>query len=540
MNARLASLNRRLASALQTGGETPALIADGRVISHRELTSHVAITAERLNAHGIGKGDRVALQLPNSADAAVLMLATLMAGAIPVPILPAYRERELRHILKTTRPRAIALTRGSRRFSPLQTVVGLLSEEGLEVDLLLADGPSRADDRPEWLDLRQFCLAPADSMPRELRPVDMRADDTAMMLLSSGTTGLPKAIARRNAGYGYMIAEGCKVFELSRSAVYLAALPLSHGFVINCPGILGTLACGGTVVLAADASAQTSLKLIGAHGVTHTTLVPALLTQWMERADESRAGSGTLRYVQVGGSRLPADLAAQAESRLGVRIQQCYGMSEGLLCFTRFTDPDAIRFNSQGRPLSDADEILIVNDRDEPLPYGQSGELLTRGPYTIEQYFNDPDASRRAFTPNGYYRTGDVAHLDAAGNVYIDGRVTDTINRGGEKFCPEELEALMKRHAKLKDAACVGMPDGRFGEVSCLFAVARDGEQVSLAELRRHLEAAGVAAFKLPEQLVLIDEIPRKGIGKIDRAALRASARANAPAVAAACRTGQV
>ncbi|AOJ07496.1 AMP-binding protein [Burkholderia mayonis] len=540
MNANVVSLNRRLAAALQAGGAMPALIAGDRVISYRDLTSHVAITAERLNAHGIGKGDRVAFQLPNSADAVVLMLATLMSGAIPVPILPSYRERELRHIVKTTRPRAIALTHGSRRFSPLQTVVGLFAEESLEAGLLLADGPSRADDRPEWLDLRQFCLAPADSMPRELHPIDMRADDTAMMLLSSGTTGLPKAIARRNAGYGYMIAEGCKVFELSRSAVYLAVLPLSHGFVINCPGILGTLACGGTVVLAADASAQTSLALIDAHGVTHTTLVPALLMQWMDRVGDSRAGSGTLRYMQVGGSRLSAELATQAESRLGVRIQQCYGMSEGLLCFTRFADPEAIRFNSQGRPLSEADEILIVDDGGEPVPCGESGELLTRGPYTIEQYFNDPDASRRAFTPSGYYRTGDVAHVDAAGNVYIDGRVTDTINRGGEKFCPEELEALIKRYAKLKDAACVGMPDDRFGEVSCLFAVARDGEQVSLAELRQHLDAAGVAAFKLPEKLVLIDEIPRTGIGKIDRAALRASVGENAQAAAPACRTVQI
>ncbi|MDN7671434.1 AMP-binding protein [Burkholderia oklahomensis] len=540
MNASLTSLNRQLATALQTGGETPALIADDRVISYRELTSHVAAAAERLDAHGIRKGDRVAFQLPNSADAVVLMLATLMTGAIPVPILPAYRERELRHILKTTRPRVIALAQGNRRFSPLRTVVGLLSEEGLDADLLLADGPSRFGDHPAWLDLRQFCLAPADSMPRRLHPADMRADDTAMMLLSSGTTGLPKAIARRNAGYGYMIAEGCKVFELNRSAVYLAVLPLSHGFVINCPGILGTLACGGTVVVAADASAQTSLELIGAHGVTHTTLVPALLMQWLDRAGGSRAGSGTLKYVQVGGSRLSADLAAQAESRLGARIQQCYGMSEGLLCFTRVTDPEAIRFHSQGRPLSDADEIVIVDDRGEPLPCGESGELLTRGPYTIEQYFNDPHASRRAFTPDGYYRTGDVAHLDTAGNVYIDGRVTDAINRGGEKFCPEELEALIKRHAKLKDAACVGMPDDRFGEVSCLFAVARDGEQVSLAELRQHLEAAGVASFKLPEKLVLIDEIPSKGIGKIDRIALRASARENARHLASACRTGQI
>jgi 2,3-dihydroxybenzoate-AMP ligase len=528
------SLNARLATALQDGGDAPALISDAGVMSYRQLLSRVAATAERLAAHGIARGDRVAFQLPNAAPALILMLATLMLGAAPVPILPAYRERELRHILKTTRPRALAVTVGNRRFSPLDTVAGLLAEEGLPLPLKLADGPPRDDAHPDWLALEAFCAASSEPSPVALSPVEMHADDTAMMLLSSGTTGLPKAIARRNGGYSYMIAEGCKVFGLGPDARYLAVLPVSHGFVINCPGMLGTLLSGGAVVLAADTSAQTSLDLIAAHGVTHTTLVPALLTQWLERVDETGVPPRSLRYVQVGGSRLPTDLATRAEARLGIHIQQCYGMSEGLLCFTRFDDPAALRFTSQGRPLSPHDEVLIVDAQGQPVAPGESGELITRGPYTIDAYFNDENASLRAFTADGHYRTGDLAHVDAAGYVYIDGRVTDSINRGGEKFSPEEIEDLCRQHTKLRDAACVGMADSRFGEVPCLFAIAHDDAPVGLAEIRQYLERAGIAPFKLPEKLVLLDEIPRKGIGKIDRVSLRARANEAAHPVASA------
>ncbi|AJY39560.1 AMP-binding protein [Burkholderia humptydooensis] len=528
MNGHPALLNQRLAAALQTGEDAPALVAAGTVISYRQLMVQVAATAARLRTAETGKGDRVAFQLPNCADAVVLMLAALMTGAVPVPMLPAYRERELRHVLKATRPRVIALTKGNRRFSAARVVTDFLRDENLDVALRLLDG-SPGDEHAGWRDLGLFCSAPSDATAfSECAAAEMLAEDTAMMLLSSGTTGLPKAIARLNGGYSYMIAKACRVFELSRQSVYLAAMPISHGFVINCPGMLGTLICGGTVVLASDTSVQTALELVSAHGVTHTTLVPALLTQWLEQSDDLPARPGTLQHVQVGGSRLSPDLAARAESKLGIRIQQCYGMSEGLLCFTRSTDTDAVRFHSQGRPLSEQDQVLIVDESGTPVPCGASGELITRGPYTIKTYYNDPLASSRAFTPDGYYRTGDLAHLDADGNVYIDGRVTDSINRGGEKFSPEELEELSKGHARLKDAACVGMADPRFGEVACLFAVAHEGEPLLLSDIRQYLETAGVASFKLPEKLVLVDEIPRKGIGKIDRALLRARVRDDA------------
>lgn len=516
-------LNRQIAASLRHHADTPALVSQGEVITYRQLNNRVFSTVTRLQAAQIQKGDRVAYQLPNAAEAIVLMLASTMLGAIPVPVLHAYRERELEHILNKTRPAVVAVTRGNRRFSSAQFIERYLNENHTGIKLKLIDGIP-APTWQEWQQLSDFCAPSADA-PAAPYLAEMGNDDPAMMLLSSGTTGLPKPIARLNGGYSNMIAAASEVFGLSAESVYLAVLPVSHGFVINCPGILGTLSCGGAVVLAPDTSARTALALISAHQVTHTTLVPALLDQWMDKIGDHYASLDSLRYIQVGGSRISPELAAQAESRLNILIQQCYGMSEGLLCFTHYTDDAEIRHHSQGRPLLPDDEIRIVDPEGEPVPVGESGEIITRGPYTITTYFNDPVATSRSFTPEGFYRTGDLAHLDAAGNVYIDGRVRDAINRGGEKFSPEEIEELIKSHPSVHDAACVGMPDRQFGEVSCLFVVLNDHQQLQLPECRQYLEKKGAAQFKLPEKLFITHAIPRKGIGKVDRVSLSASVR---------------
>lgn len=215
------------------------------------------------------------------------------------------------------------------------------------------------------------------------------------------------------------------------------------------------------------------------------------------------------------------ELAASASATLGITLQQCYGMSEGLLCFNPIDDDDDIRFHSQGRPLCPDDEILIVDEQGNSLPTGHSGELITRGPYTITGYYQNPQADRRAFTEDGFYRTGDLAHVDHNGNVFIDGRVNDAINRGGEKFSPNEIEELALHHPSIRQAACIGVPDALYGEVSCLF-ITTDDDRLTLGQIRRFYEQQGLAAFKSPERLIVMDNIPMKGIGKIDRLALRA------------------
>ncbi|AYO38122.1 MULTISPECIES: AMP-binding protein [Serratia] len=513
------SINQRLLRSLQQNTQRPALFENGDVYHYGWLKNAVASAAMRMQQLGVEKGDRVAYQLRNTREAVIILLATLMRGAIPVPILPSYREKELRHILHLTAPKVFALQRGNRRYNPLATLQYLF-DEGLNIDVVLVEDYEHTDHDSRYLNLQNFC-APLTPAP-ELHAVALSADDTAIMLLSSGTTGLPKAIARKNGGYSYMIECGCDVFVLNNHSVYFAAMPVSHGFVINCPGILGTLSRGGAVALADMPSAETALEVIERCGVTHTTLVPALLTQWSELQQRSPYNMTSLWHVQVGGARVTQELAASSSSILGITLQQCYGMSEGLLCFNAISDEDELRFTSQGRPLSPHDEVLIVDEYGHTLPVGQSGELITRGPYTLTEYYQNPQANRTAFTHDGFYRTGDLAHVDQAGNVFIDGRVNDAINRGGEKFCPNEIEELAEQHPAVIRAACVGMDDALYGEVPCLFVtVAHPDHSLTLGALRRFFEQAGLAAFKAPEKLLIVESIPMKGIGKIDRLTLR-------------------
>ncbi len=512
------SLNQRLLAALRANTHRPALFEDGGIITHGELADRVASCSFRLQQRGVKKADRVAMQLGNTHQAVVLMLATLMIGAIPVPVLPSYREKELRHILQITRPKVVALQRSTRRYHPL-SCLQTLQQEGIYVDVVLVGDDNDSQHDTRYLNLGEFCSRLTPVPPQILTP--LTPDDTAMMLLSSGTTGLPKAIARKNGGYSHMIDCGCDVFGLTESAVYLAVMPVSHGFVINCPGLLGTLSRGGAVALADVSSAAQALDIIARCGVTHTTLVPALLSQWAETQRENPRAIDSLWHVQVGGARVSPELAASASAALGITLQQCYGMSEGLLCFNHISDDDRLRFHSQGRPLCAEDEVRIVDGRGDDLPVGQTGELITRGPYTITGYYQNPQADSLAFTADGFYRTGDLAHVDPQGNVFIDGRVNDAINRGGEKFSPHEIEELALQHPAIRQAACVGMADALYGEVPCLFVTTADAT-LTLGAVRRFFEQQGLASFKAPEKLVLLEHIPMKGIGKIDRLALRA------------------
>lgn len=512
------SLNQRLLAALRENTRRPALFEDDSVITHGELADRVASCSYRLQQLGITKSDRVAMQLRNTHQAVVLMLSTLMIGAIPVPVLPSYREKELRHILQMTTPKVVALQRITRRYNPL-ACLKKLQHEGINSDVVLVEDFDDSQHDTRYLNLQDFCSL-LEPLPDQTLTA-MADDDIAMMLLSSGTTGMPKAIARKNGGYSHMIECGCDVFGLTDRAVYFAVMPVSHGFVINCPGVLGTLSRGGAVALADVPSAAQALDIIAHCGVTHTTLVPALLSQWTEAQRESPRFIDTLWHVQVGGARVTPELATSASESLGITLQQCYGMSEGLLCFNRINDDDTMRFHSQGRPLCAEDEVRIIDELGEILPVGHSGELITRGPYTITNYYQNPQADSRAFTADGFYRTGDLAHLDQQGNVFIDGRVNDAINRGGEKFSPNEIEELALHHPAIRHAACVGVADALYGEVPCLF-VTTDDTGLTLGTVRRFFEQQGLASFKAPERLILLETIPMKGIGKIDRLALRA------------------
>ncbi len=257
-------------------------------------------------------------------------------------------------------------------------------------------------------------------------------------------------------------------------------------------------------------------------GVTITAVVPAVAQRWLAHATEHGAGQlRTLEVLQVGGARLADELARRVRPVLGATLQQVFGMAEGLLNYTRLDDPDEVICGTQGRPLSPGDEVRIVDADGHDLPDGQPGALLTRGPYTPRGYYRAPEQNARAFTPDGWYASGDVVRRRPDGNLVVEGRDKDMINRGGEKISAEEVENLLYRMPGIAQVAAVAASDAELGERICVFVVPQPGQDVTLGALRDGMATAGVAKFKWPERLELVTELPVTKMGKLDKKALR-------------------
>ncbi|MGX2993184.1 AMP-binding protein [Streptomyces sp. JNUCC 64] len=518
---RIAGLLR--AARLRSPGRR-AVVSPTVTLTHGELHRAVTVAGHRLEGLGVRAGDRVVVRLPNCAEFMVLTLALIDIGAPPVLVLPGFGDYELGHVVRTARPVALAVDRGGRSSrSPGAARDPREEHDGLR-HVLALDGTTTGDvdlaalcdpDSP-WDGPTGAAIAPAP------RPDRDAALDAAVFLLSGGTTGPPKVIPRGNAGYAYMIRTASEIAEVSEDTVCLAVMPAAHGFVLNCPGVLGTLAVGGTVVLGDPTDPHKAFELIERERVTHCALVPTVATRWLAAAAGSTADLSSLRVLQIGGARPTPELAGRIRSTLGATLQQCYGMSEGLLSYTRLTDDETVVVRTQGHPASPADEVLIVDEHGEPVPDGTAGELLTRGPYTVAGYYRDPAATAKAFTPDGFYRTGDLATRTPGGDLVVNGRVRDIINRGGEKIPAEDLELMVARHPGVRASAAVGAPHELYGEAVWLYLVPEADRAPTLSELRRFLRGLGLAAYKLPERMEVVERLPTTAIGKIDKKALRA------------------
>ncbi|MFF4777142.1 (2,3-dihydroxybenzoyl)adenylate synthase [Microtetraspora fusca] len=511
--------------------DAPALVdpvahgGAGVRLTHAELAERADAAAVRLLRLGIARGDRIVVQLGNSWEFVVLTLACLRAGIVPVMALPAHRRAELTHLAVHAEAVAIAVPDRMRDFDHQRLGHDIAAEvraaTGADWHVLVAGD----DVASGGVDLRALC-GPATEAAADRARLDAvapAAGDVAVFLLSGGTTGLPKLIARTHDDYAYNARASAELVAAGPDTVYLVSLPAGHNFPLACPGILGTLLAGGRVVTLPSPEPGRVFATVEAEGVTHTAVVPAVAGRWLEHATEHGAGRlATLRVLQVGGARLPDELAYRVRPVLGAALQQVFGMAEGLLNVTRLDDPEDVVCTTQGRPISPDDEVRIVDELDQDLPEGEPGLLLTRGPYTPRGYYRAAEQNARAFTADGWYRSGDICRRTPGGNLVVEGRDKDMINRGGEKISAEEVENLVYRLPSVSQVAAVAMPDPVLGERVCLYVVPKPGETVTLEQVRAVMDQVGVARFKLPERLVLVEDLVLTKVGKVDKKALRA------------------
>jgi 2,3-dihydroxybenzoate-AMP ligase len=524
---RLGDLLRRWAEA---GGDRVAVSGGDTRMSYAELDAAADRVAAGLRRLGLSKGDRVVFQLPNVVEFPAVVFGLLRIGALPIFALPPHREHEINYLASHAEAVAYVAADTFGGFHYGELGAAARKEAPTLGHVLLLDGPD--DERNGVVNLRRLLDEPIDAAraraSADADPPD--ASDVAFFLLSGGTTGLPKLIPRTHEDYAYNVAASADVCGLNPSTVYMVALPAAHNFPLGCPGIMGTLAAGGRVVMAPSPRPEDAMALVEAERVTITALVPALVIRWLEAISSGTPrtpGAGgrfdlsSLEVLQVGGARLAPEVAVRIGPAIGCQVQQVFGMAEGLLNYTRLDDPDDVVVGTQGRPLSPADEIVIVGPDDQPVPDGEAGELLTRGPYTIRGYYRADAHNAKAFTADGFYRTGDIVRRDEGGNLLVEGRAKDLINRGGEKISAEEVENLLLGHPAVREAAAVAMPHPVLGEQTCAYLVLRPGESLDLAALCAYLEERRVARFKWPERLEILDVLPVTNVGKVDKKKLR-------------------
>jgi non-ribosomal peptide synthetase component E (peptide arylation enzyme) len=320
------------------------------------------------------------------------------------------------------------------------------------------------------------------------------------------------------------------VYYIDPDSCQLAVAPLAHNMPLACPGVQGFLMHGARVVLSEGTRATEILPLVERHRITHIAAVPALYIRWLADPDAGNHDMSSVQLLQSGGQRLQPELRRQmAEFFPNAFVQENFGMSEGTLFFVRKDQPEEARMETVGLPVSPDDEILLCDESGAEVPDGEVGELTVRGPYTLRGYYRAPEYNERQFTPDGFYRSGDLMRRHPSGAYLVEGRIKDLINRGGEKISAEEIENLILMHPAVRNIACVPYPDPVLGERMCACVILRSGAQLTLDGLVQFLLDLGIAKFKVPERLEIVDDFPLSPFGKTSKKALAENLRDRSP-----------
>ena len=496
-----------------------AIVAGDRHITYAALMAEVSRLAAALHVRGLRADDRVVVQLPNVPNFVTVYLALNRIGAIPVMALRAHRHAEVRHFIRASGAVAYVIADVIGGFD-YRTMATEMATEFPSLAHVIVAGVAGAGQ----VSLQSLIDAYRDSASADVDVLlkNVRVDPMAVstMLLSGGTTSMSKLIPRTHNDY-VLNARLCgAAAHFGADTVFMAILPLGHNYNLASPGMLATFYFGGTVVIAPSTDADAIFSLVERERVSVIAAAVPLISNWLNSDVPQRFDLSSLKVVQNGGARLPPELRARLREGFGCTPQEIYGTAEGLINMTRLDDADDVLLESSGRPVSEFDEIMVVDDADREVADGASGELLTRGPYTIRGYYNAPEKNREAFTADGFYRMGDIVKKRGR-NVYTEGRRKDLINRGGEKISCEEVENLIFSHPKVKTVVLVAIPDPVFGEKACACVIVRPDETLTLEELVAFLGTKQIASFKLPERLEVMDQFPVSPVGKIVKRELR-------------------
>jgi 2,3-dihydroxybenzoate-AMP ligase len=494
-----------------------AVVYGDRRISYAELIAQSRRLALGLLALGLKPLDRVVLQLPNVPEFVTAYLALNWIGAIPVTALRAHRHAEVRHFIRASGAAAYFIADTVAGFDYRPMAAAMTAEFPFLRHVVVAGEPAAGQTA-----LASHVAPAADprAIDEALQAVRPAAEEVSTMLLSGGTTSMSKLIPRTHDDYVLNARLCAQAAGFDAGTVFMAVLPLAHNYNLASPGMLGAFYAGGTLVIAASTDTADIFATVERERVTAIAAVVPLISNWLNSDVPRRFDLSSLRVVQNGGARLAPELRARLREVFGCTPQEVYGTAEGLINMVRLGDTDELLLESSGAPVSEFDEIKVLDDAGNEVADGEPGELVVRGPYTINGYYNAPEKNAQAFTADGFYRMGDIVRKRGR-YVYTEGRRKDMINRGGEKISCDEVENLIFGLPQVKQVSLVAMPDPVFGEKACACVVLQPGTRLDFDELIAHLRAQHIASFKLPERLELMPSFPVSPVGKILKRELR-------------------
>ncbi|MFD1647829.1 (2,3-dihydroxybenzoyl)adenylate synthase [Haloarchaeobius litoreus] len=496
-----------------------AVIGPHRELSYGDLqTRSRQLAAALVENLGLEVGDMAVFQFPNCTEFVEAFFACSRAGVVPVMLLPRHRAAEATHVTNLTDAKAF-FTAGDRYEMGFDHV-GLVDDIAADCDSLehrvavcdetVPDGWHSFDDlfEPDGTDA-------ADDI--EVNPFD-----PGLMLLSGGTTGMPKGIPRTHNDYVFQWEYMASVSEVEDDWVSFPSVPIGHNASLNC--IVGaTFWAGGTLAVEPNLKPESLMALIERVGGNYTLPIPTQLIDILEHPKLDEYDLSSLEVVMSGGQKVRPKAVYDFVDNWDVGFENIFGMAEGPLICTRPDDDVDVQAHTVGRPIApDADEVKIVDERrEEEVQQGEAGELAVRGPGFFTGYFRNEEENSENFDEDGWFYTEDVLRLNDDGNFEVFGRMKDTIIRGGENIYAPGIEDEIIEHPSVMNVAVIGMPDERLGERPCAFIeLEPDAEAVTVDSLSTFLDERGIAVFKHPERVEIVDEIPRTEVGKIAKVSL--------------------
>jgi acyl-CoA synthetase (AMP-forming)/AMP-acid ligase II len=473
--------------------QTAIILPESNVrISYGNLREQVKAVAEALAAHGIRRGDRVGMALPNGLPTIVAFLAASEAGTA-APLNPAYREEEFKFYLEDTSARVLLL--------PPAGADEARRAAGTSVPVLAIDM-----DASGRITVDKIGGQPYDAPQPE---------DVALILHTSGSTGRPKRVPLTHANLSISARNVAATYQLSPSDVSLCVMPLFHvhGLVAS---TLATLATGGTVVVPAKFSPLSFWRTVRDTGATWYSAVPTIHQLLLARAEKGSrpAGSENLRFIRSCSAALPPPVMEGLEAAFGAPVLEAYGMTEAAHQMASNPLPPAARKPGSVGPGTNVG-ISIRDGDGNVVPAGERGEVCISGPNVVSGYENNPEANATAFFGE-WFRTGDQGTLDEQGYLSLTGRLKEMINRGGEKISPREIDEVLLAHPAIAEAVAFGMSHPTWGEEVAAAVVLREGQAAKESEILAFCRER-LADFKRPKQIFITETIPRTATGKIQR-----------------------